>query len=38
MPPAPEYPRREIVQMPVDTLGEGGGGIHCSTQQMPKRA
>ncbi|MET9340891.1 agmatine deiminase family protein [Nonomuraea sp. NPDC003804] len=32
------YPRREIVQMPVDTLGEGGGGIHCSTQQMPKRA
>ncbi|MFF5207672.1 agmatine deiminase family protein [Streptosporangium sp. NPDC000396] len=32
------YPKREIVQVPVDTLGEGGGGIHCSTQQMPKRS
>ncbi|WP_214325761.1 agmatine deiminase family protein [Nonomuraea sediminis] len=31
------YPGREVVQVPVDTLGEGGGGIHCSTQQMPKR-
>lgn len=31
------YPTREVVQVPVDTLGEGGGGIHCSTQQMPKR-
>ncbi|MFI6317082.1 agmatine deiminase family protein [Nonomuraea sp. NPDC050556] len=32
------YPGREIVQVPVDTLGEGGGGIHCSTQQMPRPA
>ncbi|MEU1724931.1 agmatine deiminase family protein [Nonomuraea sp. NPDC005692] len=31
------YPGREIVQVSVDTLGEGGGGIHCATQQMPKR-
>lgn len=31
------YPGREVVQVSVDTLGEGGGGIHCSTQQMPKR-
>ncbi|MFE3453927.1 agmatine deiminase family protein [Nonomuraea sp. NPDC059194] len=31
------YPGREVVQVPVDTLGEGGGGIHCATQQMPKR-
>lgn len=30
------YPDRDIVQVPVDTLGEGGGGIHCSTQQLPK--
>ncbi|MFI6503998.1 agmatine deiminase family protein [Nonomuraea typhae] len=30
------YPGREIVQVGVDTLGEGGGGIHCATQQMPK--
>lgn len=30
------YPGREVVQVSVDTLGEGGGGIHCSTQQMPK--
>lgn len=30
------YPGREVVQVPVDTLGEGGGGIHCSTQQLPK--
>lgn len=31
------YPGREVVQVPADTLGEGGGGIHCATQQMPKR-
>lgn len=30
------YPGREVVQVPVDTLGEGGGGIHCATQQLPK--
>ena len=29
------YPGREVVQVSVDTLGEGGGGIHCSTQQLP---
>ncbi|MFG2138529.1 agmatine deiminase family protein [Streptomyces sp. NPDC048650] len=32
------YPGRKVVQLPVDTLGEGGGGIHCSTQQLPKTA
>ncbi|GAA0934377.1 agmatine deiminase family protein [Nonomuraea longicatena] len=32
------YPGREVVQVSVDTLGEGGGGIHCATQQLPKRA
>ncbi|WP_283136294.1 agmatine deiminase family protein [Rhizohabitans arisaemae] len=31
------YPGREVVQVPVDALGEGGGGIHCATQQLPKR-
>ncbi|OAR23991.1 peptidyl-arginine deiminase [Streptomyces sp. ERV7] len=30
------YPGRKVVQVPVDTLGEGGGGIHCATQQLPK--
>ncbi|MGW1375034.1 agmatine deiminase family protein [Streptomyces sp. NPDC002446] len=32
------YPGRKVIQLPVDTLGEGGGGIHCSTQQIPKTA
>lgn len=32
------YPGRKIVQVGVDTLGEGGGGIHCATQQLPKAA
>ncbi|WP_414504946.1 agmatine deiminase family protein [Streptomyces sp. NEAU-L66] len=31
-----QYPGREVVQLPVDNIGEGGGGIHCSTQQLPK--
>ncbi|MFH8288311.1 agmatine deiminase family protein [Streptomyces sp. NPDC018059] len=30
------YPGREVTQVPVDALGEGGGGIHCATQQLPK--
>ncbi|MEU9123108.1 agmatine deiminase family protein [Streptomyces sp. NPDC048506] len=30
------YPGRKVVQLPVDTLGEGGGGIHCATQQRPR--
>jgi agmatine deiminase len=29
------YPGREIAQVRIDTLSEGGGGIHCSTQQQP---
>ena len=29
------YPKREIVTLNVDALGEIGGGIHCATQQMP---
>ncbi|AZM53056.1 peptidyl-arginine deiminase [Streptomyces sp. WAC 01529] len=30
------YPGRQVTQIPVDALGEGGGGIHCATQQLPK--
>ncbi|BCK66295.1 hypothetical protein Srufu_002480 [Streptomyces libani subsp. rufus] len=30
-----QYPGRKVVQVPVDNIGEGGGGIHCSTQQLP---
>lgn len=29
------YPGREVVQVRIDTLAEGGGGIHCATQQQP---
>jgi agmatine deiminase len=29
------YPGREVVQLTIDNLAEGGGGIHCATQQQP---
>jgi len=29
------FPGRKVVQMRIDGLGAGGGGIHCSTQQQP---
>jgi agmatine deiminase len=29
------YPDRDIVQLRIDTLAAGGGGIHCVTQQEP---
>jgi agmatine deiminase len=29
------YPHREVVQLTIDNLAEGGGGIHCATQQQP---
>jgi agmatine deiminase len=29
------YPHRQIVQLTIDNLAEGGGGIHCATQQQP---
>jgi agmatine deiminase len=29
------YPEREIVQLTINNLAEGGGGIHCVTQQQP---
>ena len=30
------YPEREIVQVPILAIAEGGGGIHCITQQQPE--
>ncbi len=29
------HPEREVIQIAVDEICEGGGGIHCNTQQMP---
>jgi agmatine deiminase len=29
------YPHREIIQLTINNLAEGGGGIHCATQQQP---
>jgi agmatine deiminase len=30
------FPGREVVQLNVDRLHKGGGGIHCVTQQQPR--
>jgi agmatine deiminase len=30
-----EFPGREIVAVPGETLARGGGGVHCITQQVP---
>lgn len=30
------FPNREIVQLNIDNLAAGGGGIHCTTQQEPR--
>jgi agmatine deiminase len=32
---AAAFPGREVVQICYDSVAEGGGGIHCSTQQQP---
>lgn len=29
------FPGREIVQLSIDAIAAGGGGIHCTTQQEP---
>ncbi|MDR3397956.1 MAG: agmatine deiminase family protein [Pandoraea sp.] len=29
------FPKREIVQLNIDGIAGGGGGIHCTTQQQP---
>ena len=30
------FPKREIVQLDIDAIAAGGGGIHCTTQQQPQ--
>lgn len=30
------YPERDIVQLNIDAIAAGGGGIHCTTQQQPQ--
>ncbi|MFF0557915.1 agmatine deiminase family protein [Streptomyces sp. NPDC004266] len=29
------FPRREVVQLRIDTIASGGGGIHCATHEQP---
>ncbi|WP_086820012.1 agmatine/peptidylarginine deiminase [Allokutzneria sp. NRRL B-24872] len=29
------FPKREVVQINIDAIAAGGGGIHCTTQQEP---
>ncbi|WP_213713593.1 agmatine deiminase family protein [Cedecea lapagei] len=29
------YPEREVVQLNIDAIAAGGGGIHCVTNQLP---
>jgi agmatine deiminase len=30
------YPDREVVQVPINNIAIGGGGVHCITQQQPQ--
>lgn len=30
------FPGREVVQLNIDPIAAGGGGIHCTTQQQPR--
>jgi len=29
------FPGREVVQVDIDGIAAGGGGIHCATRQQP---
>ncbi len=29
------HPKRKVVMLEIDAIGESGGGIHCATQQQP---
>ncbi|AIY40522.1 Agmatine deiminase [Collimonas arenae] len=29
------FPKRDIIQLNIDAIAAGGGGIHCTTQQQP---
>jgi agmatine deiminase len=31
------FPERKIIQINPLAINRGGGGIHCATQQQPKR-
>ena len=31
-----ELPSHQIVQLDIDAIAAGGGGIHCTTQQQPR--
>ena len=33
---AAAFPGREVVVVPGDGISDGGGNIHCITQQQPK--
>lgn len=30
------YPERDILQLNIDAIAAGGGGLHCTTQQQPQ--
>ena len=30
------FPKRDVIQLNIDAIAAGGGGIHCTTQQEPK--
>ncbi|MER7949278.1 agmatine deiminase family protein [Streptomyces sp. NPDC096079] len=32
-----QFPERDVVQVRIDTLATGGGGIHCATHDQPGR-
>ncbi|MFI6865800.1 agmatine deiminase family protein [Nocardia sp. NPDC050406] len=32
---ADHFPGREVVQLPIDEIAAGGGGIHCATHNQP---
>lgn len=32
------YPQRSVVQLRIDAIASGGGGIHCATQEQPSVA
>ncbi|AAY91710.1 conserved hypothetical protein [Pseudomonas protegens Pf-5] len=29
------YPGRQVIQLDIDAIAAGGGGIHCVTHQQP---
>lgn len=31
------FPDRDVIQLNIDPIASGGGGIHCTTQQIPKK-